>query len=67
MLLPNALNVDIVATDARVGVTGIIAALTEFRIAANNRYFFSCLLISANEYIFGKSDTIILSVINILC
>jgi len=50
MLFPKALNVDIVATDANVGVTGIIAALMEFKMAENNKYFFSCFLISTRTY-----------------
>lgn len=36
-----------VATEASVGVTGIMAVLMEFKMADKKRYFFSCFLISA--------------------
>ena len=44
---PAALYAAIVATEARVGVTGIMAVLMEFKMADKNKYFFSCFLISA--------------------
>lgn len=35
-----------VATEASVGVTGIMAVLMEFKMEDKKRYFFSCFLIS---------------------
>lgn len=37
------------ATEASVGVTGIMAVLMEFKMADKKRYFFSCFLISVIE------------------